>query len=463
MSRRLAVETRFGWRAVGTGAIARVGESKAARLRGLAAGERVEIGAEQAVADSRGVAKIRFAEHPSLAGHVGLVEGRVGGEVVGELEVVPDKLSDARYRTLRADLNAVWSGLIYEPDGVARAQAAAPSAAELWHRIEQTVRQIARMPAERLERGLGLVSADRARRASQLTPAVRRAALRGVCGVGPTTLRSANTVDNAMVADTLLRLQRRCHGEPEAAVIAESTARLLRRWPAAPDPRAAARVTHGMRADARYRQVLAVNQLLRRPELGVIEGPGELRLGLAGLVRLYEYWVFLQILLAARRRYGRPTSGGFSSLAVRTGPGRARATLPAGTTVTFAGPVHVAFEPHIDLSESSWQGLRLSPHPAPEHRHGLATPDVVVLAAGARPRAVVFDAKYIGRSWVERAAWDIHAKYSRLVYAGRPAVANVLAVHPHEDMAAQWPGYGHLGLIPGYSGARLDPLLPEPG
>ncbi len=387
---------------------------------------------------------------------------RVDGAAVGELEVLPDKMSEARYRALRADLEAVWSGIVYDADAAGRAAASTVSVGELWRRIERPVRQIARMPAERLERGLGLVHAERARRPAQLTPAVRRAALRGAAGVAPTIRRSADTVDNAMVADTLLRLQRRCRDEPGGQVIAESAARLLRSWPAAPNPRAAARVTHGMRADARYRQVLAVNRLLRRPELGIVEGPGALRLGLAGMVRLYEYWVFLQVLRAARRRYGAPISSGLSALAVRTGPGRVRADLPRGTTITFPGPVHVAFEPRVELGVDSWMGLRISPHPAPEHRHGLATPDVVVLALGARPRAVIFDAKYIGRAWVERAAWDLHAKYARLVHEGRPAVANVLAVHPHADLLAQWPGYGHLGLAPGYSGARLDPRLPDP-
>ena len=59
-----------------------------------------------------------------------------------------------------------------------------------------------------------------------------------------------------------------------------------------------------MRTDPRYRQVLAVYRALDQPYLHATEGPGELRLGVRGMVRLYEYWVYLQVLQAAREMYG---------------------------------------------------------------------------------------------------------------------------------------------------------------
>src|SRR5690606_28373004 len=107
------------------------------------------------------------------------------------------------------------------------------------------------------------------------------------------------------------------------------------------------RITFGMRSDRRYRQVLEVHRMLARPELGVTEGPGELRLGVRALTRLYEYWIFLQTLLAAEAAYGQPLGAGYAVLATPIAGGRRRLELTAGTTVRFPGGVHVAFEPRI--------------------------------------------------------------------------------------------------------------------
>jgi hypothetical protein len=177
------------------------------------------------------------------------------------------------------------------------------------------------------------------------------------------------------------------------------------------------------------------------------------------MVRLYEYWVFLQVLLACQRRYGDPLDGGFTQLAVSTDRGTKRLDLPSGTTVTFPGPVHVAFEPQIDTAGRGWMNLELVAHPDQERYQGLITPDVVVFRPDPVPWVTVIDAKYVGRGWVERSAWDMHSKYSRIRSAGTPVVRHVMVAHPHDDLEALWAGYGYVTMRPG----RTSPLpLPAP-
>lgn len=254
-----------------------------------------------------------------------------------------------------------------------------------------------------------------------------------------------------MCAATLRLLRAHARRDPTATDLVATLDRVLRHPVFVDDRSQLQRVTWGMRSDARYRQVLAVHQILNRPELEPTEGPGELRLGVPALARLYEYWVFLQILVAARERYGEPLGDGFAQLATPVLGNRHRLEIARGTTVTFPGPVHVAFEPEIDVSGTGWMGVEYVPHPDPAIAQNLATADVVVLDAhpGRAPSLIVFDAKYVGRAFVELEAAKTHTKYARMRVNGNPAVTNVTVVHPHTDLSVQWPGYGHQPFTPG--------------
>ncbi len=125
----------------------------------------------------------------------------------------------------------------------------------------------------------------------------------------------------------------------------------------------------------------------------------------------------------------------------------------------FKGGVHVAFEPRITSSGRDWQGLENVPHPNPKMAQTLITPDVVVLRLGPTPAAVVFDAKYVGRHWVELEAAKLHTRYSRIRWQGKPVVRRVLAAHPHDGIDFLWAGYGSVPMIPGKP-ADLTGLLP---
>ena len=212
--------------------------------------------------------------------------------------------------------------------------------------------------------------------------------------------------------------------------------------------------------DPRYRQIDKVLRILDRSEAHATEGPGEARLGVKGIIRLYEYWVFLQVLEACRQRFGTPVAPGFEVLGHMTGAGIIRLEIPAGTTVSFANDVHVAFEPRITSSGSGWQGLENVPHPNSAMAQQLITPDVVMLRLGSEPEAVIIDAKYVGRYWVEFEAAKVHSRYSRIRFRGKPVVRHVLAAHPHDGINYVWAGYGSVPMIPGKP-TDLSNLLPS--
>ncbi len=466
----------------------RVAESSTLALRGLDHGERIVLGLPEARADRFGRIELPLSRCAELHGHLGRVEvRRESGTAAGEFEIVPDKMSEDSFQTMRSALERMWAGLIFDPDGPSRLRGQMPSPSELWRAIEKPVRDIAAEPRSILARAEGVRRLEAVRRPSELTASVirasasmaRRAAGHEEGPSGPAqveseavpvqrpgrssvVIREVDIPENALVAETLRRLASYARRQPGGLEVATRANRVLR-----DHPFASCRTTHGgieaarVRTlhDPRYRQVDKILRVLNRPEAHATEGPGEARLGVKGMIRLYEYWVFLQVLDACRQQYGSPIEPGFAVLGHKTRAGTTRLEIPPGATVRFAGGVHVAFEPRITSSGRGWQGLENVLHPDPDMAQRLITPDVVVLRLGPAPGAVVFDAKYVGRHWVELQAAKIHSRYSRIRWQGKPVVRHVLAAHPHDGIDYVWAGYGSVPMIPG-TPADLSELLP---
>ena len=372
----------------------RVPESSTLAISGLGSGETAMLGLKEVRADSSGRIELRLSNCEELRGHLGFVEvARGSGETAGEFEIVPDKMSEESFQTLRSALEGMWAGLIFDPDGSSRLRGRMPSPAELWRAIEKPVRDIAAEPRSILARGEGVRRLEAVRRPSELTASVIRASAslaRRVGGhddgpsdpaatVSQTVLaqrpgrssimiREVDIPENALVAETLRRLASYARRQPDGLEIATRANRALRNHPFI-----SCRTLHGgveaarVRTlhDPRYRQVDQVLRVLDRPEAHATEGPGEARLGVKGISRLYEYWVFLQVLDACRQQYGLPIEPGFDILGRRTVAGTTRLEIPRGATVRFKGGVHVAFEPRIASSGREWQGLENVPHPNP--------------------------------------------------------------------------------------------------
>ena len=466
MTQRVDVQVRTNrvWQSLGDGAEApRISESQWLELRGLKPGEHVLVGPAMLAADEEGHLSVRLLEHETLRGHLGLVEvRRESNSVAGEFEVVPDKMSEEAFRDLRAALEQVWAGLIFDPDGVGRLRGVLPSPVDLWRAIEAPVREIAAEPRTVLTLSEGVRRQEAVRRSYELTTAVVRAATMQRAGRSRVLTRSMNTPENALVAETLRRLASYARRQPDGSEVATRASRMLRE-----DPFASCGALRGgveaarvrMLYDARYRRVDKVLRVLDCPEAHATEGPGEARLGVKGMIRLYEYWVFMQVLQACRDRYGTPLTPGFSILGRQIRSGPTRLSLSPGVTVRFPDDVHVAFEPRITSSGRGWMNLENVPHPNPDYAQDVITPDVVVLRGGAEPALAVFDAKYVGRHWVERAAAEIHHRYSRIRWHGQPVARNVLAAHPHQGIDFLWAGYGSVPMIPGQP-TGLNNLLP---
>ncbi len=469
----------------------RVAESSTLSLRGLEVGETVTVGLREEQADRRGRITLRLSQDPGLRGHLGRVEVRRGSGVpANEFEIVPDKMSEDSFLTLRSDLERIWTGLIFDSGGTSRLCGQMPPPSELWSVIEQPLQGIIAEPKSVLARAGGVKRLEAVRRPSELTAGVIRASpllarsLRGQendptgsaeitnpvvslqrPGRSSVMVREVDIPENALVAETLRRLASYSRRHPDGLEIATRANRVLKNHPFT-----SCRMRHGhtgasrMRAlrDPRYRQIDKVLRILDRPEAYATEGPGEARLGVKAMIRLYEYWVFLQVLEACRQRFGAPLDPGFEVLGQMTRGGITRLEISTGTTVRFPNGVHVAFEPQITSSGRGWQGLENVPHPDSAMAQQVITPDVVVLRLGSAPEAVVFDAKYVGRHWVEFEAAKLHARYSRIRWQGIPVVRHVLAAHPHEGIDYVYAGYGSAPMIPGKP-TDLSNLLPSTG
>ena len=452
MSRTVEVRTRRGWQRLGHHQFPGVRETETISLRGLAAGQAVRIGLTEVMADDAGDVSLRPAIDPHLKGHVGLIDIADRDGYIGEVELIPHKMSEEAYRVLRAELQRLWTDLVFTDASPTTVRASPPSARDLWRRIDRVVLQILDQPSTRVEVGVEPRRVDQVSPPRELTHAVLRAGQRNRPALTRTLHRTTNTPENQLCAMTLRLLKNHAKRDPSATDVVSNIERLLRHPTLPTSIQPLRRITWGMRSDRRYSQVLAVHQLLNRPELEATEGPGELRLGVPALSRLYEYWVFLHVLAAANDLYGPPEGQGFEQLAIPVRGNRRRLEIPRGTTVTFPGPVHIAFEPNINTRGDGWMGLEYVPHPHPDREQLAGTPDVAVLDLGASsttPSLTIIDAKYVGRSFVEHDAAGAHDKYSRMRLGGIPVVRNVLIAHPHTGFANQWAGYGHLPLTPG--------------
>ena len=143
----------LGW---GTGC-PRIPESAELSLRGLESHETVTLGVLEVAADGSGMITLALSRCEELRGHLGLVEvSRRSGATAGEFEIVPDKMSEDAFQTLRAALERKWTGLIFDPDGVSRLRGQLPSPADLWREIEKPIRDISSEPRSVLTRGVGL-------------------------------------------------------------------------------------------------------------------------------------------------------------------------------------------------------------------------------------------------------------------------------------------------------------------
>jgi hypothetical protein len=422
-------------------------------VHGLSPGARIAFGPVDMVADRSGTCRFRPADHDELRCQIGLLPVAVEGDIVGEIEILPGKLTADRYAELRADLERTWLGLVRDPDAPTAVQATGPDPADIWRRLRPIVDHVLEQPRTQLERTTIAVHPERTRRISRLTPAVHRASVLGHSALVSTITAIPTPTDHALVVDTLQRLRSAAVRRPGSASVAREITRTLRHPVLSTiDLYAVTRATtsHAARHDPRYRQIAAARRLLLGSEERVTEGPGELRLGIRGLDRLYEYWVFLKVVTALVDLLGPPDPSTLDTLAVRLPGRRVRLDLPAGTTVRYGDGTEVVFEPTISANPAhSWHGLEFSQSPIPMFQVGRLTPDVVVRQPLDRSTLWVIDAKYRGRHVIDHAMVECHAKYGRIRESGAGIVRQVTVAHPHPDLRLDFAGHAAVPFVPG--------------
>ena len=449
------IRTNQGWRPLRQGPKLPAGWD--VEMRGFSIGIEVRLGSLRLYADESGRISCGSGPNEPLHEHVGFLPVRVGGDIVGEIEIEPGKLTMTAFAALVSDLQRVWVDLVLYPEGPTTLRAVGPDPREIWVSVRSAIRAMAARPPQQIGIIEGWVGAQDVRLASEYTPAVHLAVHQG--RRARARRRGAVSDDRLMgfVVNLLERLQVAARRGQEIEV-AEEIQRTLTRppfdeWHGRPAVGSPPLI---LRRDPRYRPLLRAAHALDTEENLVTEGPGDLRLGIRRLDRIYEYWVFLKVLETARSRYGPPVDEGFSSLAHRRPGRRLHLDLKAGTEVVFPGDVVVAFEPVIHTDpRQSWQGLEYQPHPLKSRTH--LTPDVVIYAKGGR--AIVIDAKFRGRHMVDEAAVDVHAHYGRIRSGGRGIVDRVVVAHP-SDLVLDYAGYGATPFVPGGEEPAVD--LPEP-
>lgn len=437
------------WRPV-EGYPARIVETEPILMRGFAPGASVRIGPVEAHSEPDGCVRIRLSEDERLDCHLGVLPVE-SSHCKGEIEILPGKMTQEAYARLRGELETAWAGLILDQGSATSLRAKGPDARELWRRVGPAIDSIRKAPPQRLGSEIGYRRLEHVRRAGELTPAVMVAGQRGLPARTRVLCAVPATEEIAYVADTMRRLMALASRQGDGQTIVEEVQKWLREPPLDLEPRSAPiHSSHAIRHDRRLRMVQQVRRALDHPGAVITEGPGELRLGIKALNRLYEYWVYLTILKLASERLGRPEGAGFSSLAHRLPGSRLRLELPAGTTVQFPGGWSIGFEPRISQDPRlSWCGLECVPHPDPTYRRTHLTPDVCVVCLAGPPRLWVIDAKY--RPWysMDEALTETHACYGRIRMQGSGVVEEVIVAHPHRSLVLRWAGQRGVAFCPG--------------
>ena len=205
-----AIEMRAGraWLPLATGErVPEVAESSILVLRGFESGESFAMGPHQFEADTQGRFEERLKGLERLRGQLGLIEvRRHSGTAAGEFTVVPDKISEPAFQTLRAALERTWAGLIFDPAGTSRLRGVLPAPADLWHAIEDPLRDIVAEPRSVIASGEGTRRIESVRRPWELTPGLVRASQLQRAGRSRVLVRDVATPENSLVAETLRRL-----------------------------------------------------------------------------------------------------------------------------------------------------------------------------------------------------------------------------------------------------------------
>ena len=435
-------------------------EDEALELFELEPFESFRIGELECTADEQGAFRFNFMTSAEFRCHLGLLTVTANDESNFEINILPGKFTQREFEVLKDELQSIWAGIFLEDEGITSVQATRKirPANELWdNRARRALQSLLENPPTQLQSRQTLVPISRVR---QLGAPDIRLVLAKERGLPLQALAPTPTIKTAelyFVRDTLKRLQSLSKrqlgqsepGTDEYAQLLETTRSISKflQHPTLDVRPTRCRPTHLMSTDRRLNVFLKLRSSLSQMDAPVIVGPGELRLGVKGIDRIYEIWVFLKVLQAASKRYGAPVNG-IEQLATRKTGNELDLHIEEGAEVLFPGNIKIAFTPHIFSNRTwSWEQLELAPNPILEKPPLKATPDIMIL--GPKNDSIVIDAKYQARHYIDKSTVEVHAKYSRFKRGGIGIVAQVISAHPHADISYDYAGYSAMPFVPG--------------
>lgn len=435
-------------------------EDEALELFELDPFESFRIGELECLADEQGAFRFNFMTSAEFRCHLGLLTVTANDESKFEVNILPGKFTQREFEILKDELQSIWAGIFLEDEGITSVQATrmVRPANELWdNRARRALQSLLENPPTQLQSRQTLVPISRVRQLGAPDIRLVLAKERGLPLQALAPTPTIKTDELYFVRDTLKRLQSLSKrqlgqsepGTDEYAQLLETTRSISKflQHPTLDVRPTRCRPTHLMSTDRRLNVFLKLRSSLSQMDAPLIVGPGDLRLGVKGIDRIYEIWVFLKVLQAASKKYGPPING-VEQLATRKTGNELDLHIEEGAEVLFPGNVKIVFTPQIFSNRIwSWEQLELAPNPILEKPPLKATPDVMIL--GPYNDSIVIDAKYQARHYIDRSTAEVHAKYSRFKRGGIGIVAQVISAHPHADISYNYAGYSALPFVPG--------------
>lgn len=435
-------------------------EDEALELFELEPFETFLLGQLECAADELGTFRFNFMTSNEFRCHLGLLTVIANDETSFEINILPGKFTQREFEILKDELQSIWAGIFLEDEGITSVQATRKirPANELWdNRARRALQSLLENPPTQLQSRQTLVPISRVRQLGAPDIRLVLAKERGLPLQALAPTPTIKTDELYFVRDTLRRLQSLSKrqlgqsepGTDEYAQLLETTRSITKflQHPTLDVRPTRCRPTHLMSTDRRLNVFLKLRSALSQMDAPVIVGPGELRLGVKGIDRIYEIWVFLKVLQSAIKQYGAPING-IEQLATRKTGNELDLHIQDGAEVCFPGGIKIAFTPNILSSRTwSWEQLELAPNPILKEPPLRATPDVMIL--GPNADSIVIDAKYQARHYIDKSTAEVHAKYSRFKRGGIGIVAQVISAHPHSDISFNYAGYSALPFVPG--------------
>ncbi|MCM6761805.1 hypothetical protein NB037_05170 [Rathayibacter sp. ZW T2_19] len=441
-----------------------VAETSTLTVTGLETGDELILGGTRTFPAANGTVIVRLA-HLQAIGLTSASVWRGRRDIArATVEILPGKVRQAEFDVLWRELHEVWVDLLFRARSSIRAVERRADPGSLWRGARPLVESICAYPQTQLVRGRSTAPYARARNVD-FTPSrklVMGAALQDELPTRP-VIGSADIPANRLIARFCDAVATAAERAGNAVVAAD--ARRMRDHPTLRELRADAFPSPDavVAKDQRYLRCWHALRRLASPATSNTTGPFPDPIGLIRLSALYEYWVFMKVVIGVELILGAPLDEGYAAFGRDRGGDRRELRLEPGTRLDFRGGVSVHYEPVIGRADPSTRAggfdLRVPPFEVDRERAPVhVTPDVVVSGPAG---ILVLDAKYVGEQDLASKSQKLHARYGGIHRRNDPQglCREVIVVHPGRDTTVEFAGHAALPMTPGHPTEWLKPRL----